>query len=730
MVVNITTVNIRGMRDENKRRAIFNRYRKGCDILCLQETHSTQQEENLWANEWGGRALLSHGSSRARGVAILFKKSFSGDISQVYCDPEGRFITCNILTENTYFCLTAVYGPNDDKPNFYTNMFERSTTYAANKIIVGDFNVCLNPRLDKKGEHTIRTKDAVQIETLLDQFHMTDLWRIRNPDVKRFSWFKPHHIETASRLDMALISQGISQQIHDIFYFSNTFSDHSALSVIYEPVQSQRGKSYWKMNTLHLINSKYVSMMNQHIADCLEETTNLSPKARWEDLKESVKKVTINFSKKAASEKRERMAQLYEVITETEDSYDTITLENYNELQQLKSELESLTTENIKSTIFRSRCQWYEEGERNNKYFFSLEKSRYNAKTCTALIHPETRALITDDNEVLKLQQNFYQDLYTTDPTVCFQIKDSPPYCVTDEDREYQNTAFGINEIAEAVKLMKNNKCPGPDGIPVDFYKIFWAQIKQVFFAAITACFNEESLHKSASRGVLSLIPKGQKDTRFLKNMRPLTMLNTDYKIIEKSLTNRIMPALDKIVNMDQTGFMPGRSILCNIRKIFDLCKIAHAEDIPVTLLQLDIAKAFDKVEMTAIQGALTYFRFADYIKDWFRILYQNFYVRVQNNGNLSDLIHIQRSVHQGAPGSAALFVCIAEVLAIIVRGDENVKGVWIDEFMHLLNQYADDTDMSLDGEDEQTINQVIKDLEYFHKQTGCAVNYDKTTAY
>ena len=71
----ILSLNVRGLQDVNKRRAIFNFYRDRADIMCFQETHSTVKDEIIWRNEWGGTIVFSHGTSQARGVVILFKKA-------------------------------------------------------------------------------------------------------------------------------------------------------------------------------------------------------------------------------------------------------------------------------------------------------------------------------------------------------------------------------------------------------------------------------------------------------------------------------------------------------------------------------------------------------------------------------------------------------------------------------------------------------------------------------
>ncbi len=68
----ILTFNCNGIRDESKRRQVFNYLRmKGADIILLQEVHSIENIEKIWQNEWGGKALFSHGTSNSTGVCSL-----------------------------------------------------------------------------------------------------------------------------------------------------------------------------------------------------------------------------------------------------------------------------------------------------------------------------------------------------------------------------------------------------------------------------------------------------------------------------------------------------------------------------------------------------------------------------------------------------------------------------------------------------------------------------------
>ena len=134
-------------------------------------------------------------------------------------------------------------------------------------------------------------------------------------------------------------------------------------------------------------------------------------------------------------------------------------------------------------------------------------------------------------------------------------------------------------------------------------------------------------LFESAREGVLNLIPKQNKDTRILKNLRPITLLNVDYKILEKVITNRMAPALKYIIDTDQTGFMEGRRLCINLRKMFDTMDFCRVHEIPAWILSLDFMKAFDMCEVESIKGALNFFQFPDEITKWVTILYSDFFV-------------------------------------------------------------------------------------------------------
>ena len=189
----------------------------------------------------------------------------------------------------------------------------------------------------------------------------------------------------------------------------------------------------------------------------------------------------------------------------------------------------------------------------------------------------------------------------------------------------------------------------------------------------ISETYERKLLPQELSVGVLNLIPKASKDSRRLKNLRPITLLCTDLKIIEKAIANRIEPILCQLVNKDQRGFMKNRRISVNIRKILDLMMFTDLYDIAGEIMSLDFMKCFNKIETCAILGSMEFFNISKYLTELVKLMYSSFYARIQNNGNFSEKIHIQKGVHQGSPASSVLFLLCAEILAISLRNNSDI---------------------------------------------------------
>ena len=159
-----------------------------------------------------------------------------------------------------------------------------------------------------------------------------------------------------------------------------------------------------------------------------------------------------------------------------------------------------------------------------------------------------------------------------------------------------------MEECTNAIRKMKINKSPGTDGLTSEFYQFFWENINILVYNSFLNAFEDETLSCEQRRGVLRLIPNKNQDLTLIKNWRPISLINTDYKLLTHVLSNRLQVVLPSIISKDQSGYITGRNISNNIRSIFDVIDNVERSNSSGLLALLDFEKAFDKLTWTFIQ--------------------------------------------------------------------------------------------------------------------------------
>ena len=298
---------------------------------------------------------------------------------------------------------------------------------------------------------------------------------------------------------------------------------------------------------------------------------------------------------------------------------------------------------------------------------------------------------------------------------------------LTNDQAQSIEGSITIQELSHSLNNMNNDKSPGPDGFTVEFYKTLWPELSMFLLRSINYAFKKGSFLNTRTEGNIILIPKGNKPRKYIKNWRPISLLNVSYKLASTSIANRIKGMLPHIINEDQTGFVPGRFIGENIRLIYDLIQYTDLKEIPGMLLLIDFEKAFDTVSHDFISKSLEFFNFGPGIIKWFRTLYSNASSRVIINGHLSNAFAINRGCRQGDTLSPYLFVIAVEILALMIRKNKLIKGIKIDDVNLNVTQYADDTTVILDGT-EKSLEQVLTTLDTFQQMCGLKINQQKTS--
>ena len=128
---------------------------------------------------------------------------------------------------------------------------------------------------------------------------------------------------------------------------------------------------------------------------------------------------------------------------------------------------------------------------------------------------------------------------------------------------------------------MPNNKYPRNVGLSTEFHEAFWEDIKDVFINSLKEGKIEGSLSISQRQAVIKLLEKKDRDKRFIKNRRPVSLLNVDTKILSKTFVAKLKPILLFIISSNQTAFVEKWCISESGRLISDIIEICGNENIP-----------------------------------------------------------------------------------------------------------------------------------------------------
>jgi exonuclease III len=169
-LLKIGSINCRGLSsDKIKRRDIFLKCRQNYDISFLIDTHSKNETEPYWRSEWGNDIKFSSQSSNSRGVAILFRNTFQYHIEREIKDSDRNFIILSVRINDTLWTLVAVKGPNNDEPQFFTNLQRKIESLGNSSVIIGgDWNVPLNYSMDTLNYMHKNNEKAQKTNSLYD----------------------------------------------------------------------------------------------------------------------------------------------------------------------------------------------------------------------------------------------------------------------------------------------------------------------------------------------------------------------------------------------------------------------------------------------------------------------------------------------------------------------------------------------------------------------------------
>lgn len=730
----LLSLNVRGLNNFSKRKAVFRWLEKSkFDIILLQETHTTSQLESLWRREWSGPIFFSHGTGNSRGCCMLIRDTLDFKTVKVNSDRDGRFQIVQSLIADSPITIINVYGPNleSEQVKFFKLLDEtlsKNDISNLNDLIIGgDWNVIRDAELDKAGGNYYVKKRSIEcMDALIAKFDLNDTWRIKHPNTKRFSWRQSSPL-VQCRLDYWLISDSLFDKVNETDIIPSIRSDHSAITLKFQNIPlPPKGPNFWKFNSSLLNDKNYTDEMLTKLQIWRDNYDIEDKQIKWELLKYEIRKYTIEYSKKKKREANKIKTELEKQLCHLERNLSKEN--NINKYNETKQKLKKIDDDIINGQIIRSKVQWYEEGERSSKYFLGLEKSR-SVKKHIQKLKLSNGNTTTEPVVILKTAAEFYQKLYTS-KTKNYELNYDDIFRHTKKlneiDKDSCEGGITIQECSNVVNSLKKNKTPGNDGITSEFYQHFWPQVGDFMVDSFNYAYEKGNLSPSQKQAVITLIDKG-KDRCYIENWRPISILNVDYKIASKVLTQRLQDKIPKLVGINQTGFVKGRFINDTIRALYDVIEYCNETETSGLLMMVDFEKAFDSLEWDFLFKTLEHMNFGISFINWVKLFYNNIESCVSNNGISSPYFKIQRGVRQGDPLSAYLFILCVEIMSNLILRNNSIRGITINDNEFKLFQYADDTTAIL--KDEPSAREFLSEIKHFGHVSGLNINTSKTKA-
>ena len=229
------SLNVRGMRTKKKRECLFNWLsNQKAEILFLQETYSTQSIEAQWRRDFEGDFFFAHGSNHSKGVLVILKPGLDIQTKSVECDSMGRYVIIEAVIQDTLFLLVNLYAPTrpHEQSKFFKLIAEKLQEFEkqeSHQIVVGgDVNIYFDKKWDCDGSSAVVKSSVKDFNSILEENDLVDIWRLRNPDTKRFTWRQRNPL-IQRRLDYWFISDDLQDDIEYVDIKTAVRSDHSAI---------------------------------------------------------------------------------------------------------------------------------------------------------------------------------------------------------------------------------------------------------------------------------------------------------------------------------------------------------------------------------------------------------------------------------------------------------------------------------------------------------------------
>jgi hypothetical protein len=754
------TYNVRGLGNPKKATTLFNELNRinaknPKMIAVIQETHIDDFKKLSF--KWRPEKIGVSGSGASCGVATILGADWKvtedgalqNDARTIFCVVEDK------TDPSLKIIIGCIYAPNEKNQvtiDYFEKVFNKLELFTqkypqANIILAGDFNIPLYEDECITRQFTRWEKNmADTIVRNCEMYGLSEAHRSTRNKEGTMHTFKRPGAGIFSTIDRIFTNFHQKNILKSQRNWGTIQSDHAMLTVTVDlESKTVRGPGLTKLNVRTLENASSIETIENEFRKKLENVPQeWDPHMILDYSKAVFSGIVCELNKKTKLDTKTKGDDLKEELDRAHQRLEQLQAQKADpkvierlvrSISNIETEIDEFVNKKGEFLARLSRSKWYQEGEKSNKYFFNILAYRQSQKNIEVMEN-EQGDMIEDQEQIKKLITDFYRNLYSKEEN---NIEDAHPDLVdeffknvptlSEANKLYMDEPLTLAELSAALKTCKNTT-PGPDGISYDFYKKYWEIWGNIILNSWTHSLKTGRLACSNLTSVITLLPKEGKDTNKISNWRPISLTNCDLKIVTKAYALRLAQIADTIIHPNQTAYVPGRSVMDNLRTIKEIARNNGENTDEALIISLDAKKAFDSVGHNYIRTALRKYGFGEGFINVFNTLYTDLKARILINGWQSEMIEILKGVKQGDALSCILFIICIDPLIRNINLNDKIKEINLHTNLGELKSkafgYADDVSACIKN-CKTSVQEVFNEYEILTKLSNLALNADKT---
>lgn len=556
-------------------------------------------------------------------------------------------------------------------------------------LLGGDFNTTLFPEEDRTSKTERYPRFSSALRELVDNNGLLDIWRFLKPNTEGYTF---NAQRCSSRLDRFYLSTEYIRRAKEV-HLIDTFSDHRGIMVKLKLELTPSYPPYWRFDNAMLNDKSFIEPLKSLIAQVAAEENDPIPK--WESIKREVKEFSILYKSWSQLSTTERFNR-QQYISYAEKLIATL---GWDSLMAV----DTPATNHLAKWATKCRPKPLKELLANGTLLSDPSSLRKYIHAYFAASHKANESsMITSDI----ISPNVTQSL-------------------DEQQRDYLDAPLNTTDFSDALKSLSKKKAPGVDGLTLEFYLLFWEVLKKPLADMATASFQRGCLPRTTSTSVITLMSKGG-NTHDIRNWRPISLTNVDYKIIAKALSSRLTEVISSVVSSQQSYCVPGRSIFDSIAILRDLIRWKNHQTAPLAILSLDLSKAFDRVNHNFLFAVMEKMGFGSLYLQRIKTLYTNAKCMVRVTHTLTSPFTLSKGIRQGCPLSGQLYaISLEPLIKALMNTLEGIKLPSAAEKTLTVTAYADDIHILIENNDD--FRKIIPTFTRYAKPSGAVLNADKS---